>query len=340
MKKLFIITGANGHLGGTIVRMLNGRPVQVRGLVFGDKKKQDTGSIHYYSGDVREPETLRPLFEGCEDMETIVIHTAGIIDISNHVSPELYDVNVNGTKNILALCREYLVKRLVYVSSVHAIPEQKRGNVTGEIRDFSPDDVVGGYAKTKAEATREVLRAAQEGLDAVVVHPSGILGPYDRSGNHLVQMVAEYLHGTLPACVKGGYDFVDVRDVADAVISSINNGISGESYLCTNQYYEVQQLFQMLQKITGRKPAKTMVPMWFSKLMVYFHQNYRNPFLQPPLTTSYELYSIPEKITFSHQKAKKQLHYTPRPIEETLLDTAQWLVCHHMVQPRPLGCKI
>lgn len=165
MKKLFIITGANGHLGGTIVRMLNGRPVQVRGLVFGDKKKRDTGSIHYYSGDVREPETLRPLFEGCEDMETIVIHTAGIIDISNHVSPELYDVNVNGTKNILALCREYPVKRLVYVSSVHAIPEQKRGNVTGEIRDFSPDAVVGGYAKTKAEATREVRRAAQEGLE-------------------------------------------------------------------------------------------------------------------------------------------------------------------------------
>ncbi len=218
MKKLFIITGANGHLGGTIVRMLNGRPVQVRGLVFGDKKKQDTGSIHYYSGDVREPETLRPLFEGCEDMETIVIHTAGIIDISNHVSPELYDVNVNGTKNILALCREYPVKRLVYVSSVHAIPEQKRGNVTGEIRDFSSDAVVGGYAKTKAEATREVLRAAQEGLDAVVVHPSGILGPYDRSGNHLVQMVAEYLHGTLPACVKGGYDFVDVRDVAEGCL--------------------------------------------------------------------------------------------------------------------------
>ena len=208
MKKLFIITGANGHLGGTIVRMLNGRPVQVRGLVFGDKKKQDTGSIHYYSGDVREPETLRPLFEGCEDMETIVIHTAGIIDISNHVSPELYDVNVNGTKNILALCREYPVKRLVYVSSVHAIPEQKRGNVTGEIRDFSPDAVVGGYAKTKAEATREVRRAAQEGLDAVVVHPSGILGPYDRSGNHLVQMDAEYLD--FPS---GSFDVVVSRNL-------------------------------------------------------------------------------------------------------------------------------
>ena len=71
--------------------------------------------------------------------------------------------------------------------------------------------MTGGYAKTKAEATRAVLKAAEEGLDVVVVHPSGILGPYDRSGNHLVQMVSEYLRGTLPACVKGGYDFVDVR---------------------------------------------------------------------------------------------------------------------------------
>ena len=83
-----------------------------------------------------------------------------------------------------------------------------------------------------------------------------------------------------------------------------------------------------------------MVPMWFSKLMAYFHQNYRNPFLQPLLTTSYELYSIPEKIVFSHQKASKWLNYNPRPIEETLLDTAIWLSNHHMVYPGPPGSKI
>lgn len=319
MKKLFIITGANGHLGGTIVRMLNGRPVQVRGLVFGDKKKQDTGSIHYYSGDVREPETLRPLFEGCEDMETIVIHTAGIIDISNHVSPELYDVNVNGTKNILALCREYLVKRLVYVSSVHAIPEQKRGNVTGEIRDFSPDAVVGGYAKTKAEATREVLRAAQEGLDAVVVHPSGILGPYDRSGNHLVQMVAEYLHGTLPACVKGGYDFVDVRDVAEGCLLAAEKGRKGECYILSDRYCEIREVLEIAGAVSGKKKLPVL-PLWMAKMAAPFIQLHARRKKRRPLYTAYSLHVLGTGERFSHKKATEELGYHPRDLKVTIRD--------------------
>ena len=319
MKKLFIITGANGHLGGTIVRMLNGRPVQVRGLVFGDKKKQDTGSIHYYSGDVREPETLRPLFAGCEDMETIVIHTAGIIDISNHVSPELYDVNVNGTKNILALCREYLVKRLVYVSSVHAIPEQKRGNVTGEIRDFSPDAVVGGYAKTKAEATREVLRAAQEGLDAVVVHPSGILGPYDRSGNHLVQMVAEYLHGTLPACVKGGYDFVDVRDVAEGCLLAAEKGRKGECYILSDRYCEIREVLEIAGDVSGKKKLPVL-PLWMAKMAAPFIQLHARRKKRRPLYTAYSLHVLGTGERFSHKKATEELGYHPRDLKVTIRD--------------------
>ena len=319
MKKLFIITGANGHLGGTIVRMLNGRPVQVRGLVFGDKKKQDTGSIHYYSGDVREPETLRPLFEGCEDMETIVIHTAGIIDISNHVSPELYDVNVNGTKNILALCREYPVKRLVYVSSVHAIPEQKRGNVTGEIRDFSPDAVVGGYAKTKAEATREVRRAAQEGLDAVVVHPSGILGPYDRSGNHLVQMVAEYLHGTLPACVKGGYDFVDVRDVAEGCLLAAEQGRKGECYILSDRYCEIREVLEIAGAVSGKKKLPVL-PLWMAKMAAPFIQLHARRKKRRPLYTAYSLHVLGTGERFSHKKATEELGYHPRDLKVTIRD--------------------
>ena len=319
MKKLFIITGANGHLGGTIVRMLNGRPVQVRGLVLKKKKKQDTGSIHYYSGDVREPETLRPLFEGCEDMETIVIHTAGIIDISNHVSPELYDVNVNGTKNILALCREYPVKRLVYVSSVHAIPEQKRGNVTGEIRDFSPDAVVGGYAKTKAEATREVRRAAQEGLDAVVVHPSGILGPYDRSGNHLVQMVAEYLHGTLPACVKGGYDFVDVRDVAEGCLLAAEKGRKGECYILSDRYCEIREVLEIAGAVSGKKKLPVL-PLWMAKMAAPFIQLHARRKKRRPLYTAYSLHVLGTGERFSHKKATEELGYHPRDLKVTIRD--------------------
>ena len=93
-----------------------------------------------------------------------------------------------------------------------------------EVDHFSPESVEGAYAKTKAEASQAVLDMVREGLNAVIVHPSGILGPYDRSGNHLVQMVTDYLEGRLPACVKGGYDFVDVRDVAKGCLLAMDKG--------------------------------------------------------------------------------------------------------------------
>lgn len=317
MKKLFIITGANGHLGGTIVRMLSRKQIQVRGLVLGEKKEQDTENIHYYNGDVRDIDSLRPLFLGCENMETVVIHTAGIIDISNHVSPELY--NVNGTKNILQLCREYQVKRLVYVSSVHAIPEQKRGKVTGEIGEFSPDAVIGGYAKTKAEATRAVLKAAEEGLDAVVVQPSGILGPYDRSGNHLVQMVSEYLRGTLPACVKGGYDFVDVRDVAEGCLLAAEKGRKGECYILSDRYCEIREVLEIAGNVSGKKKLPVL-PLWMAKMAAPFIQLHARRKKRRPLYTAYSLHVLGTGERFSHRKATEELGYHPRDLRVTIRD--------------------
>ena len=319
MKKLFIITGANGHLGGTIVRMLSRKQIQVRGLVIGEKKEQDTENIHYYNGDVRDIDSLRPLFLGCENMETVVIHTAGIIDISNHVSPELYNVNVNGTKNILQLCREYQVKRLVYVSSVHAISEQKRGKVTGEIGEFSPDAVIGGYAKTKAEATRAVLKAAEEGLDAVVVQPSGILGPYDRSGNHLVQMVSEYLRGTLPACVKGGYDFVDVRDVAEGCLLAAEKGRKGECYILSDRYCEIREVLEIAGNVSGKKKLPVL-PLWMAKMAAPFIQLHARRKKRRPLYTAYSLHVLGTGERFSHRKATEELGYHPRDLRVTIRD--------------------
>lgn len=181
MKNLYIVTGANGHLGSTLVRMLQRRGAEVRGLLLPQEQAASHSRVTYYHGDVREKESLRPLFEDTGDTRVTVIHTAGIIDISEHVSPLLYDVNVGGTRNMVELCEEYRVYRMVYVSSVHAIPEKDKNCVLHEVRHFSPNEVVGGYAKTKAEATQIVLDAADHGLNAVVVHPSGILGPYDRS---------------------------------------------------------------------------------------------------------------------------------------------------------------
>ena len=174
---LYLVTGADGHLGSTIVRLLKKQNLPVRGLLLPGKAEPDIRGVRYFHGDIRKPESLRPFFENTGHSSLAVIHAAGMISIAEDVTPELYDVNVNGTKNIIAMCLQYKVKRLLYVSSVHAIPEQNKLKVLHETTKFSPDLVVGAYAKTKAEATRAVLEAVPKGLDAVVVHPSGILGP-------------------------------------------------------------------------------------------------------------------------------------------------------------------
>lgn len=336
MKQIVIVTGANGHLGNTLIRQLAKRPVEIRGLVLpGEleevekeagtflKRIKQAADVKYYGGDVTEPETLRPLFEHRENQEVYVIHTAGVIDISEHVSPLLYEVNVNGTKNIVKLCEEYQVKRLLYVSSVHAIPEPDKVSVLTETDHFSSESVVGGYAKTKAEATQAVLDAVEDGLDAVVVHPSGILGPYDHSGNHLVQMVTDYLNGKLPACVNGGYDFVDVRDVARGCLLAAARGKKGECYILSNRHYEVKEVLEMVRKVAGGRKLPVL-PIWMAKMAAPAMQWIAKRKRERPLYTSYSLYTLQSNDKFSHDKATRELGYAPRDLKETLKDTVRW----------------
>ena len=110
-----------------------------------------------YYGDVCDKESIRACFENLNDRQLIIIHCAGIVSIASKFNQAVYDVNVTGTKNIVDLCAEYGVAKLIYVSTVHAIPEKPDGMVITEITEFNPDDVVGLYAKTKAEATAYVL---------------------------------------------------------------------------------------------------------------------------------------------------------------------------------------
>lgn len=323
MNRLYIVTGAKGHLGNTIVRMLREEGRQVRGLILPCEEAEAMHGVAYVRGDVRDKKSLEPLFENTQNQEIIVIHTAGIVDISNEVSGLLYDVNVNGTRNLVELCMQYRVARLVYVSSVHAIPEKKL-RVLQEIDHFSPEEVIGGYAKTKAEATQIVLDAVKQGLDAVVVHPSGILGPYDSSGNHLVQLVKDYIRGKLPACVRGGYDFVDVRDVARGCLAAVEKGKTGECYILSNRHYEIKDVLSIAQEIEGGKKL-LVLPMWMARASAPLFQWVAKRRKQRPLYTSYSLYTLSSNDRFSHDKATRELNYHPRDLYQTIRDTVAWI---------------
>ena len=325
MAKQYIITGATGHLGSTILRLLRRTGEPVRALVLpGEPREQVSGQITYVTGDVREPDSLRPLFEAGDPAETVVIHSAGIIDISGKLSPALRAVNVEGTRNLLKLCQAYGVSRLVHVSSVHAIPELPQGQVIREVDTFDPDLVVGGYAKAKAEATQSVLDAAEDGLNAVVVHPSGILGPYDEGRNHLVHMVKTFLAGKLPGAVKGGYDFVDVRDVAKGCLLAAQRGLRGRCYILSGHFAEVQELLALAGRQAGRK-APPLLPRPLARAAAPFLEAAALGRHERPLYTRYSLYTLTSNACFSHQRATEELGYQPRKLSATVRDMVDWL---------------
>ncbi len=322
---IYIVTGVNGHLGNTVARkLLSTGNNEVRGLILpGEVRKLD--GVHYFEGDVRDKDSLRPLFEGAMGADMYVIHTAGIVDVGDSLDSRMYDVNVKGTGNIIDLCFEYGVKRLVYVSSVHAIPDFDHMRVLTEVDSFSPELVDGGYAKTKAAASQSVIEAVGKGLDAVIVQPSGIIGPYGSGDNYLVKMISDYITGKLGACVRGGYDFVDVRDVADGCLSALKNGRRGECYILSNRYYEIYDILNMARRVCKVRRA-LMLPMWMAKLAEPFIALVAKLRRKKPLYTKYSLKTLESNDKFSHDKATKELGYYPRDLFRTVKDTVYWLV--------------
>ena len=230
------------------------------------------------------------------------------------------------------LCFDFSVKKLVHISSVHAVPEGKKGSLLTEINHFDPNLVHGLYAKTKAEASQYVIDATKKGLDASIIHPSGIIGPNDLGNGHLTSMLIDFLNHDLTALVKGGYDFVDVRDVSDAIISCVTNGRKGECYFVTNHFYMIEHIMGIAAKITNRKPIRTILPLWFAKLTAPLSEIYYKIRKMPPLYTSYSLYTLHSNANFSHEKATEELNYHPRNIEETIHDTIQYMKEHALIR--------
>ena len=311
-KTLYLVTGAMGYLGNTIISKLAAQGKLIRGLALPNDNtiSYTQPNVEIVHGDVRDKDSLTSFFSHNPDTELIVIHTAAIVSISSKVDKKVVDVNVNGTKNIVELCLRHKVKKLVHTSSVHAIPEKSHGETITEVSEFDPKSVHGLYAKTKAAASQIVLNAVKQGLNASIVH----------------------LNGTLTACVNGGYDFVDVRDVADGIISCVENGRAGECYILSNQFYTIQEVLDDLHEITGKRRLKSVLPLWFAKLTAPLAEVWYKMLRQPPLYTSYSLYTLESNGNFSHDKATQELGYHPRSMKDTLTDMAYWLESYNRIK--------
>jgi len=323
-----IVTGATGHIGTALVKELYEAGHELKLIVLPNddiRHVEPYGTVVY--GNILDASFLHKEFAGWDR----VFHLAGIVEIGSGKKKLLWKVNVEGTKNVVDACVDCGIKRLVYTSSVHAIPELPKGTIQRETEAFDPSLVKGHYAKTKAAATAYVL-SKRDVLDVVVVHPSGVIGPGDYKLSNVSQMFIDFLMGRLTAYLKGGYNFVDVRDLAMGMKNASDRGRRGECYVLSGSEITVKQLLDALAKYSGRKRIRTKLAFWFILAMSYFAEAYYLIAKQKPLFTHYSIVVLHSNYAFDNAKAKSELGFETRPIEQTIQDTLTFVESNYLVK--------
>ncbi len=319
-----LVTGATGHIGNVLVRELITRHEPVRALIMpGEDCTPLTNlPVSIIEGDVLDAASLQSALQDVD----IVYHLAGLISIMPGRNDLLRTVNILGTRNILFACCQTGVRRLVYTSSIHALSCPPQGVLIDEHIPFDTEHATNDYGYSKAQASLEVKHAAEQGLDAVIVCPTGVLGPYDFRRSELGQIILDCLQYKPQFFVEGAYDFVDVRDVARGLILAGEKGKKGETYILSGEKLTVRNMMDTIRKISGRRFARLKVPFSLARFAARFTPlYYRLTHLRPRFTPC-SLETLVSNADISHAKAQKELGYSPRPLFDSLKDTITWFL--------------
>lgn len=345
-KNIYLLTGAAGFLGSNISRVLLERGEVVRALVLnGDPAVRHVPEgVEIVYGDLTDKQSLETFFDVPEGMERIVIHCASMVYLKYAENRKVYDVNVTGTQNIVDLCVDKKVKKLVYISSTGAITVPPHGEKIVEPRtqdDIKPDEVVGCYSRTKALATKVVLEAAEtKGLDASVIYPAGICGPYDYSFGATAEFVENLCNGNMATGVEGTFNSVDARDLAEGVVACVEKGRSGEGYIMSNDLLTIEHMCQIMCNVSGASMPDMFISAEMMKAGAIAQISNGEDREEQIKEIEYSVYNLTRNNNFSCEKARKELGYKTRPVEETIADEVAWLADEGKIKMNDGVCVI
>jgi dihydroflavonol-4-reductase len=254
----------------------------------------------------------------------VVYHLAAVITLQYRRDDQAVEVNVRGTRNVVESCLACGVRRLVHFSSIHAFSAFPADAVVDETRPRcgGPESLV--YDRSKAAGEEEVLRGVAKGLDAVIINPTGVLGPHDYKRSLMGQVLLDLYRGRLPVFVQGGFNWVDARDVCLGAMAAERLGRTGERYILGGHYLTNQDLAREIQEVTGARPPRMHVPIWLARLGLPFAAGYSRITGTTPRFTRASLHALAHHQKVSHEKAVRELAYEPRPIRRTFEDTFTW----------------
>lgn len=314
------VTGATGHIGANLVRALINEGRSTRCLVHVNCQAVDGLDIERFQGDVRDLESLCRAFQGVD----VVYHLAACISLSMADWPMLESINVTGTRNVVEACLRTGVRRLVHFSSIHALVQEPLAIPVDESRPLVESRHYPPYDRSKAAAEREVRRGMEKGLNAVIIYPTAIIGPYDYQPSYFGEALLAMAQRRLPALVTGGFDWVDVRDVVAGAILAEEKASAGGSYLLSGHWVSMCDIAAMVKEITGVATSRMVCPLWLARIGAPFIKGISQLNGKRPLYTSVSLRALKSNRHISHERATCELGYEPRPFRETLVDTLRW----------------
>ncbi len=274
--------------------------------------------IELASGSVLNRDDVERAVEGAE----VVYHLAAKIDLRPKKDPMMVPINVEGTRNVVEACLSRGL-RLVHTSSHHAVEREPLDEPLTEERPLALNEKC-AYHRSKAIGETIVLAGCDRGLDAVIVNPGSMIGPYDFEPSLIGAALIDMYFGRVPVLLDLLSDYVDVRDVADGMIAAAKNGRRGQRYFLTGDVVPIMEMVSTYGSLTGAKVPSRALPLWVGWVLLPFALagsaiTRKDPFITPDMLRA----SVSTAVV-SHDKASRELGYSTRPLRESLADAVQW----------------
>ena len=324
-----LVTGGTGFVGRAVVAALlaQGRPVRV--LARNPEHPALAGlPVEVAPGDLRDRASLELALAGCSRL----FHVAADYRLWVPDPEEMYAVNVEGTRNLLAAAQARGVRRVVYTSTVGALGNPGDGTPGREDTPVRLQDMVGHYKRSKFLAEAVALEFAAAGLPLTVVNPSTPMGPWDWRPTPTGQMIVDFLRGRMPAYLETGLNVIHVDDVARGHLLAEARGQVGEKYILGNENLSLSQILQLLGEISGCPAPKLRLPYWpvlgLAYVDEFFTGRLRGRRPRMPVTA---IRMARKYMYFDNTKAVKYLGLTLTPVRQALADAVEWFKEHGYV---------
>jgi dihydroflavonol-4-reductase len=312
---MIAVTGAHGLLGKFIIKRLVEENLKVIAISRTPVPQSDQSSsdlIEYRSADITDPVAVEEALKEA----TSVIHAAAFVSLNPRASQKVFDTNVTGTKNIVDACLHLNISKLIHISSVAALGKPKGiTNITEESK-WIPGSFNTVYAESKHLAELEAFRGAEEGLSVSVINPSVILAPGDwsRSSAKLFKFVWD----EKPFYTEGQFNFVDVRDVVDLVIHSLQNDNGTKKLIASAGSVTFLEFFQKVASRFNKRAPSINIPNAAIGFLGVLDSIRSKITGTDPFIDRKALRTNRETFIYSNQKAVQTLKKQFRSLEETL----------------------